>query len=391
MKIKNILKNREGFTLIEMMVTMSVFLIVLSGVYMMVVQYGDVSRTEHSRLRMQQESRYLMSSFASEVRNAGSVLTISFTGSYLAGKDPYFSGIFPLNQTNYPDGIILASGDPEAVTRTSEAYSFANQGIVIPVEDTTVAAYDPSRPYEYREWSPNDTGIVLSDKGYIVFKVTDVSQKTITIRDEPVYYSGLLNTVASPYSGVSYSEEVEMDGTAIEYPKHAPVIRLNSFSIYLFKEVPHHTEEVSDRLVRQFTRVTDCLGNEDALSEGSDTIKSIISENIWDLQISYVGYEKFKDVAPDTPIELSHHFFAGGETSTSTENLLTDLKNRRIRQLNFVAISITDDYGGRGEFERRLMPGIGDEPPYYLPAGKFTYKIVSFSLEPKNYNTIFSK
>jgi len=389
MKIKNILKDRKGFSLIETLITMSVFLIVLSGVYVMVVHYGDVSRTEHSRLRMQQEARFLMSNFASEVKNAGSVLTVTFTGWFLEGKAPYFNGIFPLNKTNYPDGIILASGDPEAVTRTSDAYN-PMDGNVIPVEDTNVPAYDDTRPYEYRQWAPNDIGIVVSDEGYLVFKVEDVTATSIQMREEPVYYSGLLNTTASPFKGIGYSDPVETKGNAIEYPRHAPVVRLDSFSIYLFKEVAHPRDDLSDRLVRQFTRVSDCFGQEDALSDGSDSIKSVISENIWDLQIAYIAYENFKDADPDTDIDIAHHYFAGGTTSQNAYDLLDDLRARNLKQLDFTAISITDEYGGSGEFDERKVPAIGDEGAYDLPSGKYNYKIVSFSLEPKNYSIIFS-
>jgi prepilin-type N-terminal cleavage/methylation domain-containing protein len=390
MKIKNKSNNRKGFTLIETLITMSVFLIVLSGVYMMVVHYGDVSRSEHSRLRMQQESRFLLSNFASEVKNAGAVLTIAFTGWFLEGKHPYFNGIYPLNKTDYPDGIILASGDPEAVTRTTTTYSPATQGIIIPVEDTTVLAYDDSRPYEYRPWSPGDIGMIVSDEGYLVFKVVTASQTTLQIRQEPVYYSGLLNTTASAFKGIGYSDPAVINGDQITYPKHAPVVRLSSFSIYLFKEVAHHMDDVTDRVVRQFTRVSDCFGQEDALSEGGDAVKSVISENIWDLQIAYVAYEGFKAATPDTQIDDAHHYYAGGATSQYLDDLMKDIRERNLKQLNFDTISITDEYGGRGAHKERLVPAIGDRAVYNLPAGKYNFKILSFALEPKNYNIIFA-
>lgn len=390
MKIKKLLKNREGFSLIEMLITTAVFVIVLSGVYLMVIHYGDVSRTEHSRLRMQQEARFLLSNFASEVKSAGAVLTVTFTGWFLEGKAPYFNGVYPLNQTNYPDGIILASGDPEAVTRLSAPYS-KSSGNVLPVEDTTVPAYNPARPYEYREWAAGDIGIVISHEGYLVFKVEEVTRTSITIRGEPVYFSGLLNTKASPFMGAGYTDTSAYKGNAIQYPLHAPVVRLDSFSIYLFKEVAHHLEDVTDRVVRQFIRVTDCFGQEDALSDGSSSVKSVISENIWDLQISYIAYERFKEATPDTDIDNAHHYFAGGETSDVLDDLLVDLRARNLKQIDFATISITDDYGGSGEFEQKLLPAIGDQVAYYLPGGKYNYKMVNFSLEPKNFNIIFSR
>lgn len=393
MNIKKIKNNQKGFSLIEMMVTMSVFLIVLSGVYVMVVHYGDVAGTEHSRLRMQQEGRYLMSNFASEVKSAGSVLTLTFTGWWKLGEQggelPYFNGIQALNQVNYPDGIILASGDPEAVTRTSEPYAIADQGYVIPVDSTNVSAYDPAYPFEYRPWTKGDTGIILCSDGYLVFKVESVTETSITMREEPVYFSGLLNTTASIYQGVGYADPAEVNGDLLQYPEHAPIVRLSSFSIYLTKEVAHPVAEISERLVRQFIRVSDCFGQEDALSDGSDSVKSIISENIWDFQVSYVAYENFKTVDYLTLVEDSHHYFAGGDTSNIVDDLLDDLRKRRLKQVDFETISITDDYGGRGAFAERMVPALGDQIAYKMPAGKFGFKIVNFSVEPKNYNIIY--
>jgi prepilin-type N-terminal cleavage/methylation domain-containing protein len=386
-KIK--LKDQRGFSLIEMMISMGLFLIVLSGVYVMVVHYGQSSQTEHSRLRMQQETRYLTGPFASDIQNAGAVLTITFTGFFLK-DDPYFNGIWPLNKVNYPDGIIVASGDPEAVTRLTESYIPGDSGPVLAVETTELEGYDATRPYELRQWAKGDTGIIVCKEGYFVFCVERLTDTTIIMREEPVYFSGLLNTIASTFEGISYADTVEVPGDSVEYPVNAPVIRLDSFAVYLFKEVAHPFDSISDRLVRQFIRISDCMGEADVLGDGSKAVKSIISENIWDMQISYLGYEHFDELTPETPIDKAHYYFAGGTTNSSADDLVDDLRARRLKQVDISVIIMTDEYGGIGKFEDRFVPALGDRIGYNLPDGKYSYKIVDFSIETKNYNIIFS-
>lgn len=383
------LKDQKGFSLVEMMVSMGLFLVVLSGVYVMVVHYGEVSRTEHSRLRMQQETRFLMGPFASDVQNAGAVLTITFTGHFLK-NDPYFNGLWPLNKTAYPDGMIVAAGDPEAVTRLTEPYVPGDSGSVLTVESTELAGYDATRPYELRQWAKGDTGIIVCKEGYLVFSVETLTETTITMREEPVYYSGLMNTTASPYSAVTYTDPAETNGDSVEYPQDAPVIRLDSFAVYLFKEVAHPIDGISDRLVRQFIRVSDFMGEADPLGDGSKAVKSVISENIWDMQITYLAYENFDELTPDIDIDNTHYYFAGSTTNPSADDLVVDLRARRLKQVDISVITITDEYGGRGEFTDRLVPALGDGISYYLPPGKYNYKIVDFSIETKNYNIIFS-
>ena len=383
------LKDQRGFSIIEMMISMGLFLVVLSGVYVMVVHYGEVSQTEHSRLRMQQETRFLTGPFASDVQNAGAVLTITFTGFFLK-DDPYFNGIWPLNKTNYPDGIIVASGDPEAVTRLMEPYVPGDSGSLLTVETTELEGYDATRPYELRQWAKGDTGIIVCNDGYLVFSVESITATSITMREEPVYFSGLLNTTASVFGGVSYVDTAAIPGDSVEYPKNAPVIRLDSFAIYLFKEVAHPFDSVSERLVRQFIRISDCMGEADALGDGSESVKSIISENIWDMQITYLAYENFDELTPETPIDNAHYYFAGGTTNSSADDLVLDLRNRRLKQIDMSVITMTDEYGGTGDFENRYVEAIGDRIGYYLPDGKYNFKILDFSIETKNYNIIFS-
>jgi type II secretory pathway pseudopilin PulG len=382
----------KGFTLIETMVTMSIFFFILFSVYMMIQHYGDVSKTEYSRMTMQQESRYMVSSFADELKEAGAVLTISHTGGFL-GAAPFFNGIYPLNSQYYPDGVIIATGDPEAVTVLTDDF---NQGeTVLDVRNAGVNAYDPAFPYENPQWTAGQKGIVIGTTGYFVFAVAsaDPSANTITMRDTPVYYSGLLassyyydNTMGNP------------KGNEITYSVNSPVIRLTNFSIYMFRDTPHPrlTDDYGNpQAIRQMVRVTDSKGSADPFAAGSNAEFSVISENIWDMQISYKAYADFSDtsITRTTSIDPNHLYFTQGSAYTDPysafSSLMQDIRERRLKQVDVTVIAIADQLGGQGEaLNVGEIPHIGDNNYINLPNRKLTYRLFSFSIEPKNFNII---
>jgi type II secretory pathway pseudopilin PulG len=201
-KIK--MKNEKGFSLVESMITMGLFFIILGAVYMMVIHYAEVARTEHSRIRMQQESRFLMTNFTQELQDAGAVLTAipTFVKDI---EQVSFNGLYPLNQTDYPDGFIVAAGDPSGVTYLAEDYSLADAGnflLVNTVYKITSPDYDATLEYELRPWKDGDKAIIVNKEGYMVFKIKEVGYNddttdNIEMRALPVYYSGLLNTQTS--------------------------------------------------------------------------------------------------------------------------------------------------------------------------------------------------
>ncbi|UCH92431.1 MAG: hypothetical protein JSV88_19330 [Candidatus Aminicenantes bacterium] len=380
-------KKPGGFSLIETIVTMSLFFGILFIVYVMIQHYGDVSKTEHSRQTLQQESRYMVSSFADELKEAGAVLTLAHTGSFLASA-PFFNGIYPLNSTYFPDGIIIATGDPEAVTKLTNTFNPGETSLQ--VESTTVEAYDPDFPYENPQWGLGNTGIVLSATGYYVFSVTSASGNSISVGETPVYYSGLLSTTY-------YYDDAQGNspGNSIAYPENSPVVRLTNFSIYLFREIDH-PKLVDDygnpQKIRQLIRVTDTKGAADPFTGGADF--SVISENIWDMQISYIAYENFAAADRETTIDPAHHYFAPNsiytDPYTALTALLEDIRTRRLKQLDISIIAITGELGGTGQLPTAgQLPTIGDNQSYnYLPDRKLGYRLFSFSIEPRNYNII---
>jgi prepilin-type N-terminal cleavage/methylation domain-containing protein len=377
---------QKGFTLIETIITMSLFLVILSGVYLMIQHYGDVSKTEHSRITMQQESRYMVSSFGDEIKEAGAVLTITHTGGFLAAA-PSFNGLYPLNSDSYPDGVILATGDPEAATVLTA--DFEKSDAVLNVANASVNAYDPSFPYENPQWTAGQKGIVIGTTGYLVFEVAGVntSANTITIRSTPVYYSGLLNI------NDDYKDTIAAKGNAVTYSVNSPVIRLTNFSIYVFRDVQHpklSSVSGSPQIVRQMIRITDTFGAANPIDEDSSAEYSMISENIWDMQISYIAYTNFSEADRHTTIDPTHHYFAGPGTSSDASALMDDIKGRLLKQIDISIIAIADELGGQGELSAaaKNIPTIGDNSNTGLPNRKIGFRMFSFSVEPRNFNII---
>lgn len=389
------MKNEKGFSLVETMVTMALFFVVLGSVYSMVIHYGNVSRTENSRIRMQQESRYMMTNFTQEIQDAGAVLT-----AMGLERPIIFNGVYPLNQTDYPDGFIVASGDPDGVTRLAEDYSFADDSYYLTVDTvikTTSAGYNPAKEYEFRAWKPGDKAILVNQNGYLIFKVKTVTYNTndtdiIEMREQPVYYSGLLYTQSSRSAGARlYTDTLGsgVKGNDVTYPAKSAVIRLTSFAIYLFQDITYPSVS-GERLIHQMIRVTDAMGEADVLLGTSTAEKSIISENIFDLQISYKAYETnevFKESTPTTTTDLNFYYFGGTGTSSDAGALMTNFRNLLVKQVDIAVVNLTDEFGSEIELNHSV-PAIGDESAYTLPYGRYGYQLYSQSIDLWNYNVM---
>ena len=354
------MNSRKGFSLVEAMVVLVLMVLIMSSVYMMIMYYRDVSGTEQARVRQTQESRFLLSVFSSELKNAGAVMTLVNTGGFLS-TPPYFNGIYPLNNTNFPDGVIMASGDPNAVSKLTDAVDPSND-VDLPLNNTIAT---PS-------WGIGDLGILIGPQGFYVFSVENVSVGvSLTMEATPVYYSGLLNTA-------HYDDPETVMGNAVEYPVNAPVMRLADFSIYLIEE---HNDAEKGRNVRNLVRISDCKGIPGVLENNDPVngpVKGVIAENVWDLQLVYSAYPDFPNVTP------RNDFFTAGATGT-LDDLLTALRVKTFKEIRVNVVALTDDYPGQGTITYPL-PLLADRPATNLPPGKFSYKIYSFLIEPRNFN-----
>ncbi len=106
MKIKT--GTNSGFTLIEVLTSSVIILIVIISFYSLVIstQYSQI--TEENKVDMNQSLRAIDQILCDNIRNAGSIFTLMNTPNFISGASP-FTGIYPLNRDDYPDGIILAS------------------------------------------------------------------------------------------------------------------------------------------------------------------------------------------------------------------------------------------------------------------------------------------
>ncbi len=360
-------EQAKGFTLVEMLISTSLMVVIMLSVFLIVTFHIDMSKTQDARVRLQQESRFFLSSFASDLKNAGAVLSIANTPGFLSSF-AYFNGIYPLNSSTYADGIIVATGDPQAVTTLTQEYTPGNPLIV---KDTVV-------PYPAVSWSPGDKGIVIGTTGYYIFAVESVDVSSITPRDAPVYYSGMLNSPQTTSgTNTDYVDSSSPSGDGITYPINAPVIRLSDFSIYLVDE---RDDLIQGRKIRELVRVTDANGDSSGsfLSPTSAAVKGVIAENIWDFQVSYICYPNF----PDDSVKNIYFTIS---SPGSLDDLLTDIQTKALKEIRVNVVALTDEYAGKGTFTLQV-PDIGDRNKYNLPVGKYTYKVFTLTIEPRNFN-----
>jgi hypothetical protein len=161
----------------------------------------------------------------------------------------------------------------------------------------------------------------------------------------------------------------------------------------VFRDVQHpklSSVSGSPQIVRQMIRITDTFGAANPIDEDSSAEYSMISENIWDMQISYIAYTNFSEADRHTTIDPTHHYFAGPGTSSDASALMDDIKGRLLKQIDISIIAIADELGGQGELSAaaKNIPTIGDNSNTDLPNRKIGFRMFSFSVEPRNFNII---
>lgn len=375
-------KEEKGFTLVEMLISTTLLLIVMYSVFMMVEFQMEYAKTRQAQTRLQQESRYLLSSFSADLKNAGAILTLAHTGGFLA-KAPYFNGIYPINgvdlgtQDDYPDGIIVASADPDATTTLSQPYAPSGGG-TIPVTRTLVT--DSLSGTTYQPWLEKDKGIIVGENGYYIFTVSSVQDYSITMGDTPVYYSGLLNsnsTKTGTTTGYIDTPDAMGTGDTLTYPENAPVMRVTNFGIYLVDE---RYDAKLKRNVRELIKVTDANGDTSGnfLSTGSTCIKGVIAENIWDFQISYFCFPNYPDHT------VRNEYFTAGATGDFA-GLLSEIRVKSLKEIVVNVVAISGKHGGKGTFTNQV-PALGDSGSYTLPIGKYNFQVFNITIDPRNYN-----
>lgn len=355
-------------------------LFVLGAAISLIIHFGDAQRTQLAQTRLAEESRYMFNAFADQLKDAGAMLTLSHSNSFL-NNTPYFNGLFPLDKNDGPDGIIVASGDPNGVTTMRLNYTPTSGG-AIPVKSTL-------KKDGTSAWAVGDKGIIIANNGYYVFFVdgfTTIAPFTLTVRPLAVYYSGLLTNCGTyQYSDTLQGNPVPtLKGNALTYtgstsPPFTPVMRLSNFCIYLFDRV------YDTRLKRNINRmygITDTEGGTKFLTDNA-----IVSDNVSDMQLSYTCYTSFPIVTSETTYTFLDATAPTLLPPYGSETVYSMIQKKYLKEINVSIVVLTDEYGGKGT-RVLTIPAIRNRASYTLPAGKYNFKVYTYNIQNKNFNIV---
>lgn len=377
-------KNISGFTLIEAITASIILLFIVITMYTMIMETESTHVTEENKVDMNQAARAIDIILCENIRNAGSVLTLLRTPPFLQATPP-FTGIYPLNNDNFPDGIILASGDKAAVTKVTSGGFTPGDG-VLNLQDS-VTNLDGTGTL----WAKNDVGIIVKAGGYFIFKVIgDVSMGAtyLTIRDTPVYYSGLLN-VPGKYADHSLIHLGSL-GNAGTYADGSPIIRLNYFNIFTVK-----TETDGSKTL---TLTTDTEGVANILEDGKETATRAVPiiPNISDIQFEYITKDDPEEFwASTSSAGTNHPDPCGTPGSTDCTGFIQNFSNRNISSIRVFALMRTEDKHKRKNIEEGAIgqpfnkARMGDIAAATLAAGRFHYTYLTYEVFIRNYNIVY--
>jgi hypothetical protein len=360
--------RQAGFSLAEMMVSLTIMLMVIVAIFTIIVAEQNTHLTEGRKLDMNQGGRVIEQMLSEGFRGAGSVLSLANTPVLLGNTALPFNGIYPLNNTNYPDGVILSSGDPQALSRLTQPFTPTD----VAVDIQTVNLPDGSDV----AWHENDFGLIMrsgANPGYYVFRVTatpGLNATTLTVRDSSAYYSGLLNT--ANYNDLC--DERFGAGNVGAYPAGSPVVRLDYFNIFLTRSEADAT--------RTLTLTVDCEDTADVLGNPSNSRGVPILPNIQDLQIEYVTKVVAPAVLPDT--------WAGSDAAFpgNTDAFYDQFYTKNIASARIFVLLRTEEERNKPKNSGIVFkkPAMGDVAASTLPVGRFHYTYTQYQVFIRNYS-----
>lgn len=290
------MKKQSGFSMVELLISTAVITIIMAGVLMLSLHGQKTHITETHRGDMLQNLRFVKHLLTEKIRSAGAGISqTNLTNINQSLRNSYFLGVYPLNNANFPDGIILASGDPNCYSFVPKNQTFTpGDGIIqldtkmdkviMGVQESTQTKYNAAQTQP--EWKKGDIGIVMANDGYYVFEVTQdpaIDDHSLVLREDPIYFSGLLNS-GHYKDNYHLLNSNGMNGEQIVYPEESPIWRLDYFHIYMVVEDPVNQQ-------RTLTLTTDTHGAADPLHPDNATMKTgvPIASNIIDFQFEYVA------------------------------------------------------------------------------------------------------
>jgi hypothetical protein len=328
---------------------------------------------------MNQGARVIEQMLYDGFRSSGSVLSLANTPVLLASPTIPFNGIYPLNNNNYPDGVILASGDPLALTRLTAPFAPNSTSINI----QSVKLPDGSDV----AWHLNDYGMIMRTDGYYVFKVLAtpaLTATTLSVRATPAYYSGLLNT--ANYND-QCNEQLGAFGNIGNYLINSPVLRLDYFNIFLTR-----TEDDGSRTL---TLTTDCENEGDIFAKSITATRAVpILPNIQDIQIEYITKVVSPAVAPD--------IWAGSVAPTGgvahpnpcpdhCQDFYNQFYTKNIASARIFVLLRTEEEKNKRKGSGIVFkkPAMGDVAAATLPVGRYHYTYMQYEVLIRNYNNIY--
>jgi type II secretory pathway pseudopilin PulG len=341
--------NGNGFSLVEMMLAMTLTIIVMVAVLTLIISTQRASLTESMKQEMNQEARALQQVLSESFKSSGAMLSILSIPSLL-GTPVVFNGIYPFNNSNYADGVILAAGDPEVVTRTTSAFNSAGTQLDVLTTKLLGTMADA--------WAVNDIGMIVrpADGCYYVFRVTAVSDAfTLAVDTDPVYYSGLIKSVNTDGH---YNDACTL-GTG-SYESNSLVLRLDYFYIFLARD--------EDDGTRSLTLTTDTGGSATFLDDPNSAVPII--RNIEDIQFAYV----LKDGTIEHP--ANNDAFLNKTVASVRVFILNKTEEQKHKGVSTVGPTY-------------VKPAMGDRAQATLPAGLFNYHYSEYELFLRNFNTIY--
>jgi prepilin-type N-terminal cleavage/methylation domain-containing protein len=370
--------NKRGFTLVEMMISLTIMLFVILALVTLIITTQSAHLTEGRKLDMNQGARMVEQMLYDGFRSAGSVLSLANTPALLGGTALPFNGVYPLNNSGYPDGVILSSGDPDALTRLTA--DFAPGSTLLNVMSVNLG--DGSAV----AWQQGDIGMIMRTDGYYVFRVEDpvaMGDTELGIRNTAVYYSGLLNTA---HYNDACDDQLGTLGNNGNYLSESPVLRLDYFNIYLVR-----TENDGSRTL---TLTTDCEGVGDIFAVGApitNTRAVPILPNIEDIQIEYLTHDVPPLIWAGSDGARGNPCPAGSESSGDCSNFYSQFYTKNISSARIFVLLRTEEERNKHEGSGvvYVKPLMGDTAGGELPVGRYHYTYMQYEVLIRNYNNIY--
>jgi len=357
--------NKRGFTLVEALIASTLTVVVFISIFSVMIATQRTHNTENRRLDMNQAARGIDQFLVEPCREAGAVLTMLNTSSFLAAV-PQFNGILPLynpgNLGAYPDGVMIAAGDPNAITYLSG--EFTTGDATVPVITTNI---QPVIGTPVRAWHAGDFGMISSANGFYIFRVKEdvTSDSSLSVATFPAYRSGLLSS--SNYTDPTSNE-------TNPYAANSPVTRLDNFALFLVRSEADGSRTLV--MVNDFNGVNldaDLSTTPDFIAEGNRMVGPVpVLPNIQDLQISYI------QIDPATGVET---VVPSGPAAWAA------LQNKTVSAIRFEMLLRTQEAtetGGAGISYRQPVMGDSADSGQIL-TGRYHYHFLTREVGLRNY------